>query len=49
LPAFLLIPMRRAHHQPTISSSQGCGLYEFTHELRDWVNSMGIPLHLIGE
>jgi len=47
LPAFLLISMRQAHHQLTVSSSQGRGLYEFTHELRDWVSSTGIQAGLL--
>lgn len=34
--------MRQANHQLTVSSSQGRGLYEFTHELRDWVRSTDI-------
>lgn len=47
MPAFLLISMRQAHHQLTFSSSQGRGLYEFTHELRDWVSSTGIQAGLL--
>ena len=47
MPAFLLIPMRQAHHQLTVSSSQGRGLYEFTYELRDWVSSTGIRTGLL--
>jgi len=47
LPAFLLISMRQAHHQLTVSSSLGRGLYEFTHELRDWVRSTGIQAGLL--
>ncbi len=39
--------MRQAHHQLTVSSSQGRGLYEFTHELRDWVSSTGIQAGLL--
>ena len=39
--------MRQAHHQLTISSSQGRGLYEFTHEVRDWVRSTGIQSGLL--
>ena len=39
--------MRQAHHQLTIFSSQGRGLYEFTHELRDWVSSTGIEAGLL--
>jgi secondary thiamine-phosphate synthase enzyme len=42
LPAFLLDFMRQAHHQLTVSSSQGRGLYEFTRELCAWVRSTGI-------
>jgi secondary thiamine-phosphate synthase enzyme len=39
--------MRQAHHQLTVSSPQGRGLYEFTHELRDWVRSTGIQAGLL--
>lgn len=39
--------MRQAHHQLTVSSSQGRGLYEFTQELRDWVDSTGIRAGLL--
>jgi secondary thiamine-phosphate synthase enzyme len=39
--------MRQALHQLTVSSSQGRGLYEFTHELRDWVSSTGIQAGLL--
>ncbi|HUX63999.1 secondary thiamine-phosphate synthase enzyme YjbQ [Sulfuricella sp.] len=39
--------MRQAHQQLTVSSSQGRGLYEFTHELRDWVSSTGIQAGLL--
>lgn len=39
--------MRQTHHQLTVSSSQGRGLYEFTHELRDWVRSTGIRAGLL--
>lgn len=47
MPAFLLIPMRQVHHQLTVSSCQGRGLYEFTRELRDWVSSTGIRAGLL--
>jgi secondary thiamine-phosphate synthase enzyme len=47
LPAIFWISMRQAHHQLTVSSSQGRGLYEFTHELRDWVRSTGIQAGLL--
>jgi secondary thiamine-phosphate synthase enzyme len=47
LPAFLLIAMRQAHYQLTVSSSLGRGLYEFTHELRDWVRSTVIQAGLL--
>ena len=39
--------MRQAHHQLTVSSSLGRGLYEFTHELRDWVSSTSIQAGLL--
>jgi secondary thiamine-phosphate synthase enzyme len=39
--------MRQAHHQLTVSSSQGRGLYEFTHELCDWVRATGIRAGLL--
>ena len=47
MPAIFWISMRQAHHQLTVSSSQGRGLYEFTHELRDWVSSTGIQAGLL--
>ena len=47
MPAFLLIAMRQAHYQLTVSSSLGRGLYEFTHELRDWMLSTGIQAGLL--
>jgi secondary thiamine-phosphate synthase enzyme len=47
LPAIFWISMRQAHHQLTVLSSQGRGLYEFTHELRDWVRSTGIQAGLL--
>lgn len=39
--------MRQAHHQLTVSSSRGRGLYEFTREVRDWVSSTGIQAGLL--
>jgi len=39
--------MRQVHHQLTVSSSRGRSLYEFTHELCDWVCSTGIRAGLL--
>lgn len=47
MPAIFWISMRQAHHQLTVLSSQGRGLYEFTHELRDWVRLTGIQAGLL--
>ena len=38
--------MRQENHQLSISS-QGRGLYEITHEVRDWVRSTGIQSGLL--
>ena len=47
LAGFFIDFMRQAHHQLTVSSSLGRGLYEFTHELRDWVRSTVIQAGLL--
>ena len=39
--------MRQENHQLTLLSAQGRGLYEFTHELREWVRSTGIQAGLL--
>lgn len=39
--------MHQVHHYLTVPSSQGRGLYEFTHDLRDWVSSTGIQAGLL--
>jgi secondary thiamine-phosphate synthase enzyme len=39
--------MHQAHQQLTVSSSQGRGLYEFTHDVCCWVSSTGIQAGLL--
>lgn len=39
--------MRQENHQLAVVSTQGRGLYEFTHEVLDWVRSTGIQAGLL--